>query len=111
MSLPDWEEEAAAQKTLLSISRNNLKRRAPLRRVSVGSATEEPESATVDEDPSTPSLKGDGFNVTLLLFLYVLQGTFLALDKIPKTVNLTSFFVVVLYRYPVGAWWCNSDDS
>lgn len=77
MSLPDWEEELVAGKTLLSINRKNLKRRTVSRPSSVGVPDGRPYSVDSSDDiREPPSLKGDRLNMALLLFLYILQGMF-----------------------------------
>ncbi|XP_055335216.1 acetyl-coenzyme A transporter 1-like [Paramacrobiotus metropolitanus] len=116
MSLPEWEEEASAQKTLLSINRNNLKRRAPLRPNHVGSAIPEVNSQSTI---LAPDIREDRWNVALLLFLYVLQGIPLGLGgSIPMILSSRhvsyhdqAFFSLVFWPFSLKLIWAPIIDS
>src|SRR4051812_27804465 len=99
MSLPDWEEEASAQKSLLNLGRNEIKKRSRQRDAptSIGTGdgpsqmdAESRKRETGFDDKLTPLLAGDRLNVLLLLFLYILQG--IPLGKLYQ--NTAKFFCI-----------------
>lgn len=122
MSTPDWEEEASAQKTLLTLGRNKLKRRVPSKPFHVGttaSSPSVPEDETSSEVELAPCLTGDRLNVLLLLFLYILQGIPLGLSgSIPMILSSRhvsyhdqAFFSLVFWPFSLKLFWAPIIDS
>lgn len=132
MSFPDWEEELAAQKSLLNIGRQMNKRRVGSRSPMV--VVDSPaagDSVIADGSPgfkdknwdhakeTTPSLKGDWSNVTLLLVLYILQGIPLGLSgSIPMILSSRhvsyhdqAFFSLVFWPFSLKLLWAPIVDS